>query len=138
MSVAGTPAAVRALRESERYAVFGLAAVAVFLGSVVDPPAGGAVASAAAVRPLGVPLDKWVHAGWYAVLAGLLCYARSARSTRAAVLAALVVSGYGLGLELGQGPLPARTFDLADAAANAAGSGSAALAWRVGRVPESR
>jgi VanZ family protein len=129
---------VRALREGERYAVFGLAAAAVFLGSVVAPPTGGPVASAAVPRPLGVPLDKWIHAGGYAVLAGLLCYATSARTTRAAVLAALVVSGYGFGIELVQGTLPARTFDLADAAANAAGSGLAALAWRVGRALGSR
>jgi VanZ family protein len=42
------------------------------------------------------------------------------------------VAAYGLAVELVQGALPARSFELADAAANAVGSGVAALAWRVG------
>lgn len=113
------------------YALFAFAAAAVLVASVVDPPTGTATA-ATAPRPLGVPLDKWVHAGTYAVLAVLLCHATRARTTRAVLLAAAAVAAYGLAVELVQGTLPARSFELADAAANAVGAGVAALAWRVG------
>lgn len=114
-----------------RYAVFAFAAAAVLVASVVDPPTGTA-AAATVPRPFGIPPDKWVHAGTYAVLAVLLCHAMRARTTRAVLLAATGVAAYGLAVELVQGALPARSFELADAAANAVGSGVAALAWRVG------
>lgn len=128
-AVAG--AAVRARHDTRaRYALFACGAAAVFVASVLDPPT-GAPAAVSAPRPFGVPLDKWLHAGTYAVLAGLLCHATRARTTRAALLAAAAVACYGLGIELVQGTLPARTFELADALANAVGSGLAALAWRV-------
>jgi VanZ family protein len=131
MPVAAAPVAVRAREPRARYALFAFAAAAVFVASVVDPPTGGAVtAVGSAPSPLGVPLDKWVHAATYAVLAGLLCYATRARTTRAVLLAAVAVAGYGFAIELVQATLPARTFEPADALANAAGAVLAALAWR--------
>lgn len=111
------------------YALFAVCAVAVLAASVVPPPA--AVAGPV-VRPLGIPADKWVHAGAYAALAALLCFAARVRTAQAVVLVTAVVVAYGLGIEFLQATLPARTFDLADAAANAAGAALAALAWRVG------
>lgn len=113
-----------------RYALFVCGAVAVFVASVLDPPT-GAPAVGSPPRLLGVHLDKWVHAVTYAVLAALLCRATRARTARSALLAAVAVAGYGLGIELVQGALPVRTFDPADALANAVGAGLAALAWRV-------
>jgi VanZ family protein len=122
---------VRAFSDSRvGYAVFAFAAGAVLVASVVDPPTGTATA-AAAPRPLGIPLDKWVHAGTYAVLAVLLCHATRPRTNGAVLLAAVVVASYGFGIELVQATLPARSFELGDAVANAVGSGLAALAWRV-------
>ena len=119
------------------YALFAFAAAAVLVASVVDPPSGTAPA-AAIPRPLSIPLDKWVHAGTYAVLAVLLCHATRARTTRAVLVAAVAVAAYGFAVELVQWTLPARSFELADAAANAVGSGLAALAWRLGLARDHR
>lgn len=129
MPVAGTLPRVRALGNQAGYALFAAAAVAVFVASVVSPPA---AVSGPTPRPLGVPLDKWVHAGAYAVLSGLLCFATRAQRTRGVLLAAAAVAVYGLAIELVQVPLSVRSFDLADAAANATGAALAALAWRAG------
>ena len=119
---------MRALRDPRAgYALFIAAAVAVFVVSVVPPPA---AVSGPSAGPIGVPLDKWVHAGAYAVLAVLLCFAVRARRTRSVLLVAAAVAVYGLTIEFVQGPLPDRAFDLVDAAANAAGTALAALAWR--------
>jgi len=116
MPVAGTRAAVPVLRDPRAgYALFGGAAVAVFPASVVDSPAGTTAAGGPAPRPLGLALDKWVHAGAYGVLAGPLCLATRARTTGAVLLAVLAVTAYGFGIELAQ--------------ANAAGAGMAGLAW---------
>jgi VanZ family protein len=135
--VAGTRPGVRALGDSRLgYAVLAVAAVGVFVASVVPPPA--AATGPPAPRPLGVPLDKWIHAGAYGVLALLLCFATRARRTRTVVLAAVVVAAYGLAIEFVQAPLPARSFDLVDAAANATGAALAALAWRVRTALEDR
>ena len=131
MRVPGLRAPVRAgAIDANRggYALFAGCAAVVFLASVVDPPS---AAAGSVPRPLGVAPDKWVHAGAYAGLVGLLCRATGARATRAVLLAAVAVSGYGLAVEFVQGALPARSFELADAAANAVGAGLAALAWRV-------
>jgi hypothetical protein len=111
------------------YALFVGFAAAVLLASVVDPPTGAGVDPVP--RLLGLALDKWVHAGTYAVLAGLLCYATGARAVRAVLLAVVVVATYGLAIELVQATLPARSFELADVAANTVGAALATLAWRV-------
>jgi VanZ family protein len=131
MPVAGTQPSVRALGDPRLgYAVLAVAAVGVFVASVVPPPA--AATGPPAPRPLGVPLDKWIHAGGYGVLALLVCFVTRARRTRTVILAAAVVAAYGLAIEFVQAPLPTRSFDLVDAAANTTGAALGALAWRVG------
>ncbi|WP_324663806.1 VanZ family protein [Haloarcula sediminis] len=79
--------------------------------------------------PLGVAVDKWVHAGSYAVLAGLLAWARGSRDT--VVVAALVglAVAYGCGIELLQTLVPSRSFSGADAVANAVGAAGGGAVW---------
>jgi VanZ family protein len=81
--------------------------------------------------PLGIALDKWVHAGSYGVLTGLL--ARARRSRDAVVVGALAAFaiGYGVGIELLQGLVPSRGTSGADAVANTVGAALAGLAWLV-------
>jgi VanZ family protein len=117
------------------YALVAGFAATVFVASVVDPPTAAAATSTAAgglPRPLGLPLDKWVHAGTYAVLAGLLCRATDARAVRVVLLAALLAATYGAAVEVVQATLPARSFEVGDLAANAVGATLAGVAWRVG------
>lgn len=129
MRDAGLRVPVRSFRDDRvGYALFAVSAAVVFLTSVVDPPAGAAAGPVP--RPLGLALDKWAHAGAYALLAGLLCHTTGARATRAMLLAAVVVATYGFAIETVQAILPARSFELADVAANAVGAGLAVLAWR--------
>ncbi|MEF8841606.1 MAG: VanZ family protein [Haloarculaceae archaeon] len=108
-------------------------AAAVLLASVVDPPTGTGAAGAAVTVPraLGLPLDKWVHAGTYAVLAGLLCRATNARAAWVVLLAAGVAVSYGAAIEVVQATLPARSFEVGDLAANAVGATLMGVAWRV-------
>jgi hypothetical protein len=126
---------------STRYGLVAIVACAILVGSVIDPPSAGPTPAAAG--PLGfVGLDKWLHALAYAGFAGTLTYALAPwtipadgptrpSSTVAAGLAAVVVlaAGYGFGVELVQGTLPVRSFDLADAAANAVGALLATAGW---------
>lgn len=113
------------------YALVAGFASAVFLASVVDPPTGAAGAAATVPRPLGLPLDKWVHAGTYAVLAGLLCRATDARTAWVVLLAAGVAASYGAAIEVVQATLPARSFEVGDLVANAVGATLMGVAWRV-------
>lgn len=79
--------------------------------------------------PLGIGLDKWVHAGSYGLLTGLLAWARRSRTVvGVAALAALAV-GYGAGIELLQGLVPSRGTSAGDFSANAVGAAVAGLAW---------
>ena len=99
-----------------------------------------------AVGPLGVVCrDKWFHAAGYATLGLTLAVALRRRSAgRTAALAAGGAVAYGAGMELLQGPLPARALDPFDAAANVAGAVLAALCWwalgrsRSAEAPSSR
>lgn len=122
-----------------RYGLVGLVAGGILLASVVDPPGTGPTP----LGPLGLlPLDKWLHALAYGGLTGALVYALAPRTVpgdgrrEGAVLAGLafavaVAAGYGFGLELVQGTLPQRSFDVADAAANSTGALLAAGSWRL-------
>lgn len=107
-------------------------ALLILVASVVDPPSGGA----SGLGPLGVVgVDKYYHAAAYAALASTVAWARGRSTLRALVLAVLVATGYGFGIELVQSTLPARSFDLVDALANAVGATLGATAWRVARSP---
>ena len=77
----------------------------------------------------GLALDKWVHAGSYAALTGLLLRGHGRRELAAvAVLVALAV-GYGGGIELLQGLVVSRSLSVADMAANTVGAVLSGLAW---------
>lgn len=127
LAVPALVARMRALPVRTRYGLALAWAVVVLVASVLDPPAGGPPP----VAPLGVPLDKWVHALTYAVLAGLLAYAARARAPRVLVAVVLVAAGYGFGVEVVQSFVPLREFDLVDALANAVGAAVAVVAWRL-------
>lgn len=89
------------------------------------PETGGPAPSA----PLGIALDKWVHAGSYAVLTGLLAWARQSRDAGVVAALALFAIGYGAGIELLQGLVPSRGTSGLDFVANAVGAISAAVTW---------
>jgi len=78
---------------------------------------------------LGVTLDKWVHAGSYGLLTGLLAWGHGSRDSW--VVAALVVltAGYGAGIELLQGLVPSRGTSVADMVANAVGAALVGVLW---------
>jgi len=103
-----------------RYALaVGVAAV-VLVASLANPPATGGPTVI-----FGVGTDKWLHLLAYAGLASAVAYARldaEGLSGRALLGVFLLVAAYGFGVELVQSPLPARAFDLVDAAANALGA----------------
>lgn len=100
-----------------------------FVTSVIDPAATGG--GPPPYGPFGlVLLDKWLHALAYAGLAGALLYALARADPRALAVAVALAAGYGLGIEAVQAVLPERSFDLADAAANAVGAVAAAAGWR--------
>lgn len=104
-------------------------AAVVLAASVVDPPGTGAP-----TQVFGLPADKWLHAAAYAGVAAAVGYAAldgSGLSARALVAVFCLAAGYGLAVELVQLPLAARTFDPADAAANAVGALVGTLPWLV-------
>jgi VanZ family protein len=115
-----------------RDALAAVVAAGLLLASVVDP-GGAGVGAATPGGPLGAfGLDKWAHAAGYATLALAVAFAVAARrSVGPAALGAVVlaVAAYGAGIEVVQATLPARSFDLADMAANATGALLAAAAW---------
>jgi len=72
-----------------------------------------------------VPLDKWRHFLAYAAFGGALAYATTDwewSTGRLAILVLGVTVGFGIGIELWQGFLPARHFSFLDAYANALGA----------------
>ncbi|WP_379813707.1 VanZ family protein [Halorientalis brevis] len=96
-----------------------LYAVIVFGGSVVPPPSSG-------ISPAGpfglVGADKWLHAATYAAFVVLVVYALWTVTPRLLVVAVVVASAYGAGLEVVQSFLPLRSFDLLDMLANVLGA----------------
>lgn len=119
----------------------------VLLASVVEP-SGGPPAGPI----LGIPGDKVLHGLTYATLAAGVAVGlatprlRDAAAVplarpvgprpvrRVALLAVLVATAYGLAIEGVQYPIPYRTFDLLDAAANAVGAVVGAAGWVAGVV----
>jgi hypothetical protein len=86
--------------------------------------------------PLGI--DTWVHAISYAVFAASLLGAIRAEESgrsgaraeeprgselRGIVIAAVVATALGVGIEVAQTVIPGRTFEVADVVANAVGAG---------------
>ncbi|MDS0259428.1 VanZ family protein [Haloarcula sp. S1CR25-12] len=111
----------------------GFAALLLVVSLLPAPETGGPTPA-----PLGIALDKWVHAGSYGVLAFLLSWGRGSRTVAAtAVLAALAV-GYGVGIELLQTLVPSRSLSVADVLANAVGAVLGALAWAAVTAPSAR
>ncbi len=107
-------------------AAVGVAAV-ILVTSVTRPPE-----VAVALGPLGlVGFDKWVHAVGYGALAVAVAYAVPARSRTRLAMAVGVAVGFGLLVESIQFGLAYRSFDLVDAAANAAGAALAVAVWRL-------
>jgi len=119
-----------------RYGLAVAYATIVLVASVAPVADGGLPATG----PLGlVAVDRWIHAGTYALLALLLAIATRARSSRTLVVVALVAVSYGAGIELLQAALPYRALDPVDATANTVGAVLAtasrwAVAVRQGRL----
>lgn len=114
-----------------RWAAVVLVAAGIFYGSVLAPP----VAGAPERGPFGVfGLDKWFHAVGYAALAGAFAVALASdfEAALAAALAVLFAAGYGVSIEFAQASIPARTFSVADMAANAVGAFVGTAVWRAG------
>jgi len=99
-------------------------ALLVLVVSLVPVPDSGGQAVPAL---LGVALDKWVHAGSYALLTGLAVRARRQRDLLAVAAVAAVVVGYGAGIEVLQSLVPTRDLSPLDALANTAGVVAAGL-----------
>jgi VanZ family protein len=109
-----------------RYGIVAVVAVVVLVLSVVE--AGTGTPSSG---PLGlVGSDKWSHALAYAGLAATLAYASVGSHSHGRVALAVVLAvGFGIGVELVQGPIPYRTASAVDALADAVGACLAALGW---------
>jgi VanZ family protein len=90
------------------------------------------------LAPLGISLDKWVHAGSYGVLTGLLVWARRSRDVAVVAALAAVAVGYGIGIELLQGTVPSRSLSGADVVANAVGAVAGAAGWLVATAQAAR
>lgn len=100
-----------------RAAGLAVAAAAVFAASVTDPSG-----AAAAGGRWFLGHDGWLHAAGYAVLGLLAAATVGARRLGDVAVVVAIVAAYGAGIEVVQWFLPARRFELLDAAANAAGA----------------
>ncbi len=115
----------------------------VLVASVIEPGGG-----APSPPVLGFPADKVLHGLTYATLAAALAVGfatveperlpgnelRERPLVRVALLAVVVATAYGLAIEGVQFPIPYRTFDLLDAAANAVGAAVGAAGWVSGAL----
>ncbi|WP_224448816.1 VanZ family protein [Haloprofundus salilacus] len=123
-----TPARSSTLSLGLRWAAVLFVAGGVFVASVVTPPGDGVPT----LGPFGlVGADKWLHAAAYAAVAGTLAHALTPSTERAAAGGFLGGAVYGLCIELVQWFIPARQFDLLDAAANGVGAALGAGLWLV-------
>lgn len=127
MSRIRVPLVPRALR------VGGVVVVAatILYYSVFTPPGSGAIRTG----PFGIfAYGVWLHGLAYAGLAVTIAYALQDYSGRDRVVLFTVFGlavGYGVGIELLQSTLDARTADFGDVVVNAVGAAIAAICWRV-------
>lgn len=106
-----------------RAAIVGGVAACILVASVVDP--GGSVP-----RTLfGVGITVPFHLIGYAALSGTLGYALAAADRRTLVLAVVLATLYGAGIELLQGMIPARTMAVGDVLLNFAGAILGSSVW---------
>lgn len=87
---------------------------------------------------LGVALDKWVHAGGYGLLTGLVVWGRDRRDLLAVGAVVVLVVGYGAGIELLQSLVPTRDTSALDAVANTVGAVTVGLALVAADTPSLR
>ncbi|WP_396610681.1 VanZ family protein [Haloferax sp. S1W] len=105
-------------------------AIAILVASVIQPSGTGL----ASQGPLGlVGVDKWLHAGAYAGLGFGVAFALRARAVSTLLVAVVIATVYGMGIELFHGVLSYRTFAVADMLANALGATLGGLLWAVVR-----
>jgi len=78
---------------------------------------------------MGLALDKWVHAGSYGLLTGLLAWGHQRRTLLAVGALAAVAVAFGAGVELLQLTVPSRSLSGLDFLANTAGALVVAIAW---------
>jgi len=113
------------LPSSLRWLLVGLVVAVIVAVSVV--PTGGAGQT---VGPLGIGVDKYLHALGYAGLALVIAYAMAESGPRRAALVALAAAVLcGIAVEVVQLPLPYRRFSGRDMLANATGATLAASLW---------
>lgn len=107
-----------------RYAAAAVYALGLLLASVIDPAQlPGSTGAGGSTAPL--------HLLGYAVFALVLGYATGRADPWTLLLAAVVATAYGAGIELLQATLPHRTFATTDAVLNAVGATAGAALWRV-------
>lgn len=100
-----------------------VAVAAVILAASLVPDGGGG----SAVGPVGV--DKLLHFGGYAVLTLVALAALRAQSARTVLAVVVLVTVFGGGVELLQGPVPGRSVSTLDLVADAVGAVVGAAAW---------
>jgi hypothetical protein len=122
-----------------------VAAVAVLVGSLLPAPT-AATDGVSVATPLGVGLDKWVHAASYAVVAGLASAGyvggrdrwseskpprpHAALALALTLVAVVVLVGvFGAVVEAAQSVVPGRTTSGADALANTVGAVVGVVGW---------
>lgn len=119
-----------AISRRVRYGIVAVYAGCVLVASVIDPPSG----SLDAAGPLGlVGFDTWIHVLAYSILGAGVAVALGSRRRRAALVAVLVATAFGVGIEFVQTTLPARSFDPLDMVANGLGAIVGVACWRLGR-----
>jgi VanZ family protein len=99
-------------------------AIVILAASVSDP------GDTSAPRTLfGIGFTVYLHFIAYAGLAGAIGHAVLSADRRALLVAALLATLYGVGIELLQGTLSYRTMAAGDAAINAVGAALGAACW---------
>ncbi|MFC7141426.1 VanZ family protein [Halosimplex aquaticum] len=102
-------------------------ALAVVFASLAHPPA--FVDQTGMFGDVGI--DKWIHAGSYALVTFLLAYAVLAESVLSLVGIAAVAIALGIGVEFVQSTIAWRSKEAADVIANVTGTIVAVGAWKL-------